>query len=189
MEALVPLTLTLNNMNIRMCYKCKIEKPITDFNKNQNDKFGFNSICRDCQKIYKREWVKLNKKKISKYMQDYRKNHSKKLNKMNKAWRNSHTEHLKKYRNNQDIKFLYNITREEYNNILNKQNGVCAICGNQEIIIHGVTKQIMKLSVDHNHKTGKVRGLLCGHCNKALGGFKDNQEILNRAILYLKEGE
>ena len=47
----------------------------------------------------------------------------------------------------------------------------------------------MSLAVDHNHKTGRVRGLLCGNCNTSLGGFKDNPALLNKAIRYIEESE
>ena len=63
--------------------------------------------------------------------------------------------------------------------MLESQNGICAICGNLETI------QKSHLSVDHDHKTNKVRGLLCRECNRALGGFKDNRILLQSAINYL----
>jgi hypothetical protein len=69
--------------------------------------------------------------------------------------------------------------REEYETLLEKQNGVCAICG---ISAEELTK---KLIVDHNHETLKVRGLLCWSCNSGLGFFKDNQAHLAMAIEYL----
>ena len=61
-----------------------------------------------------------------------------------------------------------------------EQDGKCAIC-NQECS-HG-----KKLSLDHDHQTGQLRGLLCSSCNLALGGFKDNPQILINAIGYLKK--
>jgi len=62
-----------------------------------------------------------------------------------------------------------------------EQNFGCAICG--------ITEEETKKSfcVDHDHKTGKVRGLLCNNCNHGLGLFKDNTLFLARAINYLKE--
>lgn len=68
----------------------------------------------------------------------------------------------------------YNLTLKEYNEILNKQNGMCAICNTKE-----------NLCVDHDHKTGEIRGILCQSHNKAIGLFKDNKEILQSAIKYL----
>ena len=79
----------------------------------------------------------------------------------------------------------YGITVEEYEILYDKQNGVCAICGQVESrIIRGT---LCKLSVDHDHETGKVRGLLCQNCNNMLGHAKDNPEILQKAVKYLEE--
>jgi len=73
----------------------------------------------------------------------------------------------------------YGINLDMYNEMLEKQNGVCAICG------HPQPPQFFRLAVDHCHKTGKVRGLLCQSCNGMLGLAKDNIEVLAEAIEYL----
>lgn len=78
------------------------------------------------------------------------------------------------------------LTQEEYETLLLNQKGVCAICGHKENIIHPRTKERRPLAVDHCHKTGKIRGLLCTRCNWSLGGFKDNPVILLSAIKYLQ---
>ncbi len=80
---------------------------------------------------------------------------------------------------------VYGITIEDYDNLLESQNGVCAICKNIES--HKTNGKIIDvLSVDHNHDTGKVRGILCHECNSLLGLARDNIEILEKAIKYLK---
>lgn len=76
----------------------------------------------------------------------------------------------------------YNLTVDQYNQMLNAQNGVCDICGNVE-----TSKAATRLGVDHNHSTGKVRGLLCTLCNSGLGSYKDNIENMQRAIVYLQK--
>jgi len=75
----------------------------------------------------------------------------------------------------------YNISLDTYNVLSDTQNGVCAICGYPETI--GISK---KLKVDHNHNTGKVRGLLCSRCNSALGFVNEDIEILENMIFYLE---
>lgn len=74
----------------------------------------------------------------------------------------------------------FNLTLEEYNEILKLQGGVCAICGNKE---SGGSSD--NLSVDHNHTTGEIRGLLCMKCNVGIGNLKENTLILSNAINYL----
>jgi len=82
-------------------------------------------------------------------------------------------------RQNSYLKYVHGITLEEYNNLLGKQGGVCALCGN--INRHGVA-----LHVDHDHTTGEIRGLLCFCCNSALGNAHDNPVILRKMADYLE---
>lgn len=72
----------------------------------------------------------------------------------------------------------YKISLEEYKNLIDRQNNACKICG--------ISGDIQKLCVDHCHSSLKVRGLLCGFCNRGLGSFFDNLEFLTKAIEYLK---
>lgn len=72
----------------------------------------------------------------------------------------------------------YGIDPGFYDYLLDQQNGRCAICG--------ALPGRRRLSVDHDHVTGKVRALLCGNCNRGLGYFQDSPEILAKAIEYLR---
>lgn len=85
-----------------------------------------------------------------------------------------------KLRNNA-LKWSYGITLQDYNIMFEEQKGKCLICQKHQ------TELKRKLFVDHCHSTGKVRGLLCTHCNTLLGNAKDNIEILYNAINYLEE--
>lgn len=67
------------------------------------------------------------------------------------------------------------------------QNGVCAICQKSTDIIDIRTGLPRRLAIDHNHKTGEIRGLLCHDCNIAIGHFKDNAELLRCAARYLEK--
>jgi len=75
----------------------------------------------------------------------------------------------------------YRITEDDYNWLLLEQDGKCAIC-------HDICLTFDNLSVDHDSKTGKVRGLLCNNCNTGLGRFRDNVKIMFQAIEYLEKG-
>ncbi|EIM6622183.1 endonuclease VII domain-containing protein [Salmonella enterica] len=86
-------------------------------------------------------------------------------------------------RRNSHLMTKYGITLERYNELSEAQNHVCAICGNAETrVIHGT---LTSLCVDHCHQSGKVRGLLCANCNRAIGLIKDNTELLKNAVRYL----
>jgi hypothetical protein len=80
-----------------------------------------------------------------------------------------------------DLQKRYGISVEVYSQLLASQGGGCAICG--ALAAHSNTE---KLFVDHNHETGKVRGLLCHCCNAMLGYAKDNTSNLCKGIQYLE---
>jgi hypothetical protein len=83
---------------------------------------------------------------------------------------------------NRKLQHKYKITHQDYLNMLEKQGGVCLGCGAKaEEQYHGV------LDVDHNHKTGKVRGLLCNTCNRLLGFAGDKASVLLNLASYLKD--
>ena len=80
----------------------------------------------------------------------------------------------------------YGLSLKDYQSLLDKQNGLCAICKQPETS-KSRSGKLKSLAVDHCHITGKVRGLLCHHCNTGIGKLKDNVELLESAIKYLKE--
>lgn len=79
----------------------------------------------------------------------------------------------------------YGITFRQYRLMLEDQKGLCKICGSEGFIMNK-DRHKMKLVVDHCHSTGKVRGLLCHNCNRALGLFQDSRDSLLKAIDHLK---
>lgn len=81
----------------------------------------------------------------------------------------------------------YNMTLRDYNNILESQNGVCAICCKPETTMDNRSEFIRNLAVDHCHKTGVVLGLLCGACNTSIGKFGEDDIILKRALNYVRK--
>ena len=87
---------------------------------------------------------------------------------------------IKKRRQNTNLKQKFGINRDQYQVMLNQQDNVCAICKENEIVPN------RSLSVDHDHKTGKIRGLLCSNCNPGIGKFKEDIELLRRAVVYLE---
>ena len=78
----------------------------------------------------------------------------------------------------------YGVSLEDYARMLNEQGGVCAICGQPETAKDRIGNP-KDLGVDHDHATGKVRGLLCARCNTALGLLGDNAMLASQAAQYL----
>lgn len=93
-----------------------------------------------------------------------------------RAWRAKNPE---RDRSNQ-LRSLYGISAEEYDRMLAAQRGVCAICA-------GPCTTGRRLAVDHCHRTGIVRGLLCAMCNTAIGKMRDDPDLLRAAALYLEK--
>jgi hypothetical protein len=75
------------------------------------------------------------------------------------------------------LRTRYGLTREDYESMYQKQDGRCLIC----------KEKFEVLCIDHDHHTGKIRGLLCVQCNAALGAFKDDVQYLRTAILYIEQ--
>lgn len=95
---------------------------------------------------------------------------------MRKRGLNKNKKHREK-----NFKHRYGITLDDYADMYAKQNGLCAICNYCTFELNKI------LRVDHCHKSGKVRALICHWCNTGLGMFKDNPKILKKAIDYLKK--
>lgn len=85
-------------------------------------------------------------------------------------------ERLKECQRWQHILREYGLTRNQFEAMLNEQNGECACCGNEA-----------ELVVDHDHKTGKVRGLLCQPCNKSLGIVSESEVRLLSLVTYIRK--
>lgn len=82
------------------------------------------------------------------------------------------------YNRTNHLKWNYGLTEKDYKILLESQKGLCGICR----MIPGRKK----LSIDHNHGTGKVRGLLCNNCNAGIGFLKDDSSLLKRASNYIR---
>lgn len=138
----------------KTCAKCGETKSLDQFGSNKRNKDGLDYRCKSCRK---------------QDAQDRRQ----------KA-REAGTYKTSKAEENRKLR--YGLSVDEYESLLQKQGGVCAIC-------KGQCPTGWRLAVDHSHETGKVRGLLCLQCNTALGQFKDSPELLAHAIKYLQENQ
>ena len=153
---------------MKKCSKCKQEKDESEFYKNRTKKDTLSYRCKQCD----RDTTNVR-----------RKNNPEQHKKAVEKWQRENPERVR----NMILKRRYNISTEEYNNLLKLQNNVCAICGKPETEIR--RGRMIGLSVDHNHKTNKNRGLLCDSCNKLLGHAHEDPEILLKAEKYLRSYE
>jgi len=125
-----------------------------------------------------REYHAQNKEKRNAYRRQWSLDNPEKSKAAIKAWSEANPERVK----DAYLKRRYGITLEEYNRLLEAQGGVCAIHKGPE-----TRKGSKHFQVDHDHATGKVRGLLCSNCNTMLGLSKDNPATLQAAINYLTQ--
>ena len=142
---------------LKCCFTCKEEKDVSLFKKH-SQRNTYESSCRKCRN--KAQEVRLKDKP----------EHKAKKRKLNYKFK---------------LKSKYGIDIHIYNKMLEDQNNKCMICNNPEIHVD-TTGKIQRLSVDHCHETGIIRGLLCKRCNSGLGQFKDKVTLLYKAIEYLK---
>jgi len=144
-------------MKMKICSKCKVEKELSNFYERKDAQGGYRSICKPCHN--------------SDGLKRYRKNGG--------------SEARKKITYKWNIKNLYNLETEDFNNMYEEQGGKCLICDTE---LRNVFKEIegSKTVVDHCHDTEQVRGLLCGTCNSGIGLLKDDIELLKKAIKYLE---
>ena len=84
-----------------------------------------------------------------------------------------------------ELQKTFGISLEQYNQMHEAQNGVCEICGKPETATRN--GKVKWLAVDHDHTTGEIRGLLCAHCNTAIGKLEDSIDVMESAIRYLKK--
>lgn len=160
---------------MKNCHKCQVEKPVSDFHKKSRNKDGLMPICKECNNVRQKEaqkrWRKTHPEQQRQIKKEaYRRDPSKKKNKV-AAWRKANPDKLAE----SQLLYKYGISLAEYKSIKEKQNGCCAICNTRD----------RKLVVDHSHKTGQIRGLLCTSCNLMLGHSKDQPERLVKAANYL----
>lgn len=166
---------------MKQCLHCKREgkgpKPLSEFCKGSG-KDGLQNMCREHTRAANRLWAKNNPEK----------NRVK-----SKRFRERSPVAARKLALRSNFKRNYGITEADYERILVSQNGRCAICG---IVLISQVDHTRAFSrhpvneadrVDHCHKTGRVRGILCFGCNVGLGKFRDDENLMLRATRYLCE--
>lgn len=151
-----------------ICHSCDKEKG-NEFFRDNKSKTGFSYRCVECVYEAKARYIKnhandkiLKKRRIV----------------MNRRWNSKNKEKIKAIRKNGALKFYHGISTKKYEEMYATQLGQCSICLRPNLYKRG-------LHVDHDHKTGEIRSLLCHGCNTGLGNFREDIESMKRAIEYL----
>ena len=163
----------------KICTRCGVEKPLDAMRKCNQIKCGYASICKKCSNSRHVDYVKKN---MSRYLAMPSRSRSKRRV-YEKTFRDKHLlcSHKRK------LKHLYGMAESVYNEMYNKQDGVCAVCFAPEKISTGRRGVPVLLAVHHDHASGKVICLLCRKCNSGCGLFKDDP-ILLRRMAEIQEG-
>ncbi len=170
---------------MKVCRKCNENKELCGFAKRSKSSDGLNTWCKPCVKIHNKNCNFEPKTNIIKKCSCCKElKHSSNFYCLKKSkdgldGRCKQCNILRKDKSN--YKNKYNLTIEEYNEILKGQNNCCKICSSTN-----PGTRIRRFHVDHCHSTNVVRGLLCESCNRALGQFKDNPKFLRKAANYLE---
>jgi len=156
----------------KTCSSCGSLKLIDDFYLRSSSSDGRQSLCKPCDKERHRKYWAKNKKRL---LANAKKSRERNLDKIKEQARRRRQDNPHKFRGYM-LKHRYGISGEEYDGMLISQGLKCAICASHEAV----------LNVDHCHKSGDVRGLLCRKCNVGIGSFDDRIDLLLAAIRYLR---
>lgn len=151
----------------KTCRICQEVKPLTEFSKKKDNRDGLQGACKPCMRAKGRE--------------DYAKNREARQRKR-QEWRDANPTYFLA----RDLQRFYGLTLEQYDALLASQGGVCACCGSADPAGRSDNN---RFHVDHDHRTGKVRGLLCHKCNTGLGMLGDDVEGLTAALAYLLQAQ
>ena len=186
-------------MKQKRCSICRHRKLFIKFSKDKRTADGLTSECNKCRNTTTKRWRKSNPDKVKRYSILWPKKNRKAYLKKKKLYRQRHPErarqqvknafskHKDRYAATKFRRWLHNkygISEQDYSALLEKQKGSCAICHKSQQCADK-TKRRTRLYVDHCHKTGRIRGLLCFKCNVLLGCAGDDATLLRRAIAYL----
>lgn len=175
---------------MKTCTKCDETKPLEEFHRHAQTGDGYRNQCKVCAAVYARKYRAEHKKELAAYhhkhyathkeradayQRKYNAEHRKEVNARNRKWRAENPERAVSI----SLKHRFDITLADYDAMLIAQDGVCAICGKTP------WEEEKRLAVDHNHETGRVRGLLCNNCNSGIGYLQDNPGLCRLAADYL----
>lgn len=148
----------------KTCSRCKKAKLHCDFQKDIRAVSGLSSKCKEC--------IKERRQKQKEYDRAYWKKYAGK-----------NVDKLKQRDTEYNLKRKFNMSLQDYNQMLEAQTGKCAIPGCEK----KRSSNGKKLAVDHCHKTGRIRGLLCNECNTSLGLLKENIQVINGLADYIND--
>jgi hypothetical protein len=189
-------------MALARCIRCNAEKPISDFYSRGGGRTGRDTTCKTCRLARQKARLQQRPKhyvqpptsgtktcsscRLDLPVQEFARNRTAPdglqpwcrhcRREYSRKWR------LKPQRRDSEYRKAYGISLAEYDHLYRQQSGKCAICGTQD----AGSRRKLRLCVDHCHRSGRVRGLLCNRCNIAVGLFNDDPCRAEKAAAYLR---
>ena len=164
----------------KSCRKCGELKAIDQFYPQIGMRDGYRNDCKSCKLAARRSWYERNRDYEMSRVDAWRRANSERVNESQRKRRRSDGGRSRQREREGHLRRKYGLTQNLFEALVAAQLGNCAICGaNEDLELH----------VDHDHRTKKVRGLLCGKCNKAIGLLNDDLELLLAAKNYLERAE
>lgn len=186
------------NASSKACNRCLAVKPLDSFHVLRRSADGRMGVCKECRSEKGRIDREVSPERYLAAAERQRERRAKdpdsarKSREQGRAWRaanpekqRARNERAKARRVNDPDKNRanwlshYGLTPDGYERLVESQGGVCAICKQP-------CKRYARLPIDHDHQTGRLRGLLCDRCNRALGLFDDDADIVEAAVAYLE---
>lgn len=166
--ALLPSERLAQPTPLRTCNTCGLAQPLGGFYNEPNSSEGLRARCKNCCREASRKRYADNRDLYKAQVREYR-----------KQKRASNPE-LWAYQNYlRQIRCKFGLSEEDLLHLLERQAGVCAICG-------GAPNGTGRFHVDHDHNTDRIRGLLCSNCNRGIGHLQDDPDLLVAAAEYLR---
>jgi hypothetical protein len=150
---------------------------------NHEDRYIYcKNLCKSCYNTYLKNTNPEYASKQRRNTAEWIRNNSERKKESDKKWvAKQDKAYLKSYKRMKQIE-SYGLSLQQYEDMKANQNGVCAICNK-------IPANNKSLQIDHNHRTGKVRGLLCFRCNFGMSYFSEDVERFKRVVVYLEEND
>jgi hypothetical protein len=159
---------------VKRCKQCGDVKPLGEFYRATGTRDGLRGQCKACDIARNQAWYRKNQKRAIAHAKRWQQANAERVRDYRRQYR---VDHAQQFREGH-LRRVFDLTGAQYQALLDAQGGGCALCGR-------APRAGRSLHVDHSHKTGVIRGLLCFRCNVGIGHFREDTLRMADAIVYL----
>lgn len=162
---------------MKPCKKCGVVKPLSEFHRATGMRDGRRNECKACWRQLQQGWYRRNREYAIQRAQEWKRQNPKRYAEQKRRYREENKNQRAEVERRGYFRRRYGLSIEELEFLRVVQRDRCAICDEPDAA---------GLHVDHHHKTGQIRGLLCGKCNKAIGLLREDPKLFDSASSYLQ---